>query len=203
MAEALGSGRAPGGDGTRVACLASQSVMASDVVGRLIGEHTVGGAGTTGSPVRVRSLTEAKAALERGDIDILVIRSDDLGSLDGTGLAYDVVWTGAADVSYVIAAPRHMETGEVRALVMDDHTEAATRDSLRTILGGRKVTRYGCGDGDLGARRLKRQPDAYMPGTAIVCLPAAADAAGLRRLTEPFVDDGHSAVGFAAVRLSR
>lgn len=151
------------------------------------------------SVVSARDVRHAQSMLAHGDAEYALMRGDSLTGFGDEG-QYEVVWERDVQVSYVVASSYVCRLGDVAALVVDDDTMGRVSSSLADVMGDHAYVRYGCDDGDEGARRLKEQPHAYMAGTAVVCSEAACDAARLRRLTSPFVDAGCEGVRFVAIR---
>ena len=193
--------------GTKVSVgyLSRQGIASMDAVSRFISEVIDEQIRAEFMLRSVKGLETGLAMLRNGDLDYLMTMDEasveeKLNDMPSTSV--ERVWEVAIPSSYVIASESAMTLDEIRAILVDDVAMRRAGDSIRDILAGRQLVRYGCEDGDEAARRLREQPDAYMEGTAVVCSTRACSGAGLRQLAQPFVNDGDEGVKFVVLSLT-
>ena len=180
--------------------LMNQGVTALEAVSKFVSDYADGHGFPDAEQIAIKDIGTAIIRMRNGSLDYLVTSREEMERAeDDGGRSWHGVWETSFPVSYVIAAPHVSDLSDITALLMDGQAERHTRNSLPSVMGDMRCFRYGCGDVDEGAARLRQQPNAYMRGTAVVCSPQTCDSSGLNRLTEPFVDEGNDRIEFVAV----
>lgn len=157
--------------------------------------------------VRIVPFANADIAMMRlsnGDVEYLVMRdteSDrrDLSQFSSRRISFSEIWRGNLPVRYVVAAPHPCQLSDVTAIIADDVAWGHVGETFRRQMGDRKYFRYGSPDGDISARKLKKQPDSYMRGTAVICSQGACEGTRLSRISDALVDGGTAEIGFVAL----